>query len=170
MKLLLLLTVKSFLDLYYPTAKQIEQECGIRAEITLTHAAIETGWGKSIRNNNLFGIKGNGDLVKTTEYHNTICVYYPEIFSITKIGDRYKYVVMDYFRCYDNPYASFRDYVTLIECYYPVAWKNRTTPTKYFKGLRGKYATHPSAYTLQLKVLKIVTNELKLYKSSEVCP
>jgi len=169
MKLLLLLTVKSFIDLYYPIAKQIEVDCGIKAEITLTHAAIETGWGKHIKNNNMFGIKGNGDLVKTTEYHNTTCVSYPTIFSITQQGSRYKYVVLDYFRCYDTVYASFRDYASLIECWYPSAWSSRTTPKNYFKGLKGKYATHPSAYTLQLKVLKIITNELKLREGSQVC-
>lgn len=170
MKLLLLLTAltpSEFVTQYYPYAKEVEAATGLAANIILTQAAIETAWGRSVKQNNFFGVKGPGQLLKTVEYHNVTCIYYPEILSITKKGHRYRYVVRDYFRVYPTPMHSFMDFAQVIECSFPKAWQLRCEPYKFFKALEGKYATSPTAYTLSIKVLKIINREIYEYQLSE---
>ena len=43
-----------------PTAKAVAEELGIDPRIVVAQAALETGWGSSIKGNNLFGIKSHG--------------------------------------------------------------------------------------------------------------
>lgn len=43
-----------------PTAKAVAEELGIDPRIVVAQAVLETGWGSSIKGNNLFGIKSHG--------------------------------------------------------------------------------------------------------------
>src|SRR6478609_7714589 len=173
--LLALLTPAQFVEEYYPYAQQVEDCTGVCAEVILTVAAVETKWGERAPYNNFFGIKGteeNGALARTVEYHSNTCWNYPVVYKIEKRGNLYRYVVLDYFRCYPTPLEGFLGYATVVEKYFPEAWPYRTNPKKFFKIICPRYATSPAAYTLTTKVLKIINreiNEYELRKGEEIC-
>lgn len=50
----------AFLMRIAPRAIMVAQELGIDPRIVAAQAALETGWGKSVKGNNLFGIKSHG--------------------------------------------------------------------------------------------------------------
>ena len=175
MKLLYL--ISEFVLAYYSHAKEVERVTGLSANIILTQAANESSWGRSAKGNNFFGIKdvdgvnGNEQLCRTVEYHKGPCWPYPDVLSVTKKGDQYRYVVMDYFRKYGSPMEGFFHFSHVIECSFPGAWEYRCDPHKYFKNLKG-YATSPASYTLHLKVLRRINREIyeiELSKSAEIC-
>lgn len=145
-----------FVANYYPIAKLIGERYGVAPEVILTQAALETGWGKNVKGNNFFGLKGRGQLCRTTEYHSTTSVKYPHIFSIKETTKGYKYVVLDHFRCYDYPIDSFEDYAILVK----KIGKNHCSPYKFYRSLE-TYATNPSYYKLLVKVHKMVVENIK---------
>jgi flagellar protein FlgJ len=150
-------------------AKTVEQQTGLSVEIILTHAAVESAWGRKAPRFNYFGIKdtdginGNEQLLNTIEYHDTPCWQYPETIRIVKTGNKYRYTVKDYFCAYNSPLDSFLHYSKIIENRYPSAWKHRCYPEKYFKNIKG-YATSPTAQLLHLKVLKIIKKEIYAFQ------
>lgn len=111
------MTPSEFVKKYLPYAKQTEEKTGIDARFTLAQAALESGWGESVKGNMFFGIKdtdginGNEQLLTTTEVLNNPNVNFPSIISITKRPDgKYLYKVKDWFRKYDTPEGSFTDH------------------------------------------------------------
>ena len=86
-----------------PLLEKAGQQLGVSPRILLAQTAIETGWGRSVVGNNLFGIKAgsswNGQKVNTAthEYLNG------ELVGIT-----------DAFRAYPSAEASVADFVSLV--------------------------------------------------------
>ena len=64
-------TPEAFVDCIAPTAKAVAEELGIDPRIVIAQAVLETGWGKKVKGNNLFGIKSHdkqhGLMVQTHE-------------------------------------------------------------------------------------------------------
>ena len=95
--------IAAFSQKLMPALRQAGQQLGISPKILLAQAAIETGWGRSVVGNNLFGIKAGpswtGQRVEaaTHEYQNG------EMVPIT-----------DAFRAYPSIEASVRDFVSLV--------------------------------------------------------
>jgi flagellar protein FlgJ len=147
---------KDFVAAYYPLAVEVGDRHGVHPEIILTQAALESGWGKNSQGNNFFGIKGRGQLLRTHEYHRTTTVTYPHIFSITETPKGYRYVILDHFKCYDDPLYAFEDFVRVAK----KLGKHHCSPKKYFRSLE-KYATNPAYHSLLLKVHKIVKQQIK---------
>src|SRR5215204_1389553 len=58
---------EAFIDRYGDIAMQIAAETGVRPEVILSQTALETGWGKHAPGNNMFGIKGQGQVLSTME-------------------------------------------------------------------------------------------------------
>ena len=87
----------AFLMRIAPRARAVAAELGIDPRIVMAQAALETGWGKSVKGNNLFGIKshgkGKGLMVMTHEVVD---------------GDRVK--LKDSLRAYDSYDDSISDY------------------------------------------------------------
>src|SRR4029077_3310158 len=87
-----------------PLLQQAGQQLGVSPKILLAQAAIETGWGRSVVGNNLFGIKAGSSWTgakidaATHEYENG------QLISIT-----------DAFRAYPNAEASVQDFVSLVQ-------------------------------------------------------
>ena len=112
------MTPQEFTKTYYPFALQSQQKTGINALAVMAQAAQETGWGKTVVGNMLFGVKAKSttpankkQLLTTTEYHKTNSVKYPVVISITKQPNGlYKYRIKDYFMKYDSPKESFDDH------------------------------------------------------------
>lgn len=95
--------VADFVQRVGPLLQAAGRQLGVSPRILLAQAAIETGWGRSVVGNNLFGIKAggswSGDKVSaaTHEYENG------ELVSIR-----------DNFRAYPSFEASVQDFVALV--------------------------------------------------------
>ncbi|HEV2188389.1 MAG TPA: glucosaminidase domain-containing protein [Stellaceae bacterium] len=95
--------IAAFTQKLMPLLQQAGQQLGVSPKILLAQTAIETGWGRSVVGNNLFGIKASstwsGQKVDaaTHEYQNG------ELISIT-----------DAFRAYPSAEASVQDFVSLV--------------------------------------------------------
>ena len=87
----------AFLKRIAPKASEVAAALGIDPRIVVAQAALETGWGKSVKGNNLFGIESHGTgkgLMVTT--HEVVD------------GDRVK--LKDSFKAYDSYDESISDY------------------------------------------------------------
>jgi flagellar protein FlgJ len=87
-----------------PLLQKAGQQLGVSPKILLAQTAIETGWGRSVVGNNLFGIKAGSSWTgskvdaATHEYENG------QLVSIT-----------DAFRAYPSAEASVADFVSLVQ-------------------------------------------------------
>ena len=87
----------AFLMRIAPRAIMVAQELGIDPRIVAAQAALETGWGKSVKGNNLFGIKSHGKA-------DGLMVQTHEVLD----GKRQK--ITDSFRQYESFDDSVEDY------------------------------------------------------------
>src|SRR6056297_3595301 len=94
-------------------AYAVNAEYGINYVAVLAQAAVETGWGQHVMQNNYFGIKGSGQVVRTREVLDSpdLAHKFVRCYSIESNGDgTWSYIVDDYFRGYKSAYESFMDY------------------------------------------------------------
>jgi flagellar protein FlgJ len=95
--------VAAFSQKMMPLLQKAGQQLGVSPKILLAQTAIETGWGRSVVGNNLFGIKAGSSWsgpktdAATHEYQDG------KLISIT-----------DSFRAYPNAEASVNDFVSLV--------------------------------------------------------
>ncbi|HWB51613.1 MAG TPA: glucosaminidase domain-containing protein [Stellaceae bacterium] len=95
--------VAAFAQKLMPLLQQAGQQLGVSPKILLAQTAIETGWGRSVVGNNLFGIKAGASWTgakvdaATHEYEDG------RLISIT-----------DAFRAYPSAEASVQDFVALV--------------------------------------------------------
>lgn len=95
------MTPKQFHQTYHPFALQSEQTTNVPALFTLAQAALESGWGATVKGNNMFGIKDtdgiNGNEIEflTTEYNKRTGIWIK---------------IKQYFRKYKTPAESFIDH------------------------------------------------------------
>lgn len=147
------LTPERFKDQLLPLAQQAATRLGVDAEVLLSQAALETGWGKHMirdhsgRNSyNLFGIKadsrwqGEKAIVSTLEYRDGIPVQEKASF-----------------RAYNSYAESFQDYVAFLQQHsrYQDALKAAVDPAEYVQGLQqAGYATDPQYANKILGIMK----------------
>ncbi len=146
------MTIQQWVKEYYASAAYIERHFGIPAEVTLAQSAWESAWGKHAPEFNFFGITAGGNytgkrqLLKTTEYHKSPNVKYPVVYSVTRVGNQYKYSVKRYFRAYNNALESFYDYAWLLVLnrrYYKAFYHN--DPVNFLTEVANAgYATDPN--------------------------
>ena len=163
------MTPELFVKIYLPEAKKVEAKTGFHYLIPLTQGALESGWGAKVKGNNFFGIKdtdgvnGNEQLITTTEYLSTDKAKFPTIISITKVGNKFKYIVKDWFRKYPSAEKAFEDHINffLKNKRYAEAIKHKSNPERFFEEIaKAGYATAPD-YANQLKaVMKSVIKRL----------
>lgn len=163
------MTPELFVKTYLPEAKKVEAKTGFHYLIPLTQGALESGWGAKVKGNNFFGIKdtdgvnGNEQLITTTEYLSTDKAKFPTIISITKVGNKFKYIVKDWFRKYPSAEKAFEDHINffLKNKRYSEAIKYKSNPERFFEEIaKAGYATAPD-YANQLKaVMKSVIKRL----------
>jgi flagellar protein FlgJ len=126
----------------WPHAQAASRELGVAPQTLIAHAALETGWGRSMPRGadgqpsfNLFGIKAGahwqGPAVgaSTVEFEGGVA------------GTR-----IEPFRAYDSPAASFGDYVALLRgsSRYAAALGTGDDAAAFAGALqRGGYATDP---------------------------
>jgi flagellar protein FlgJ len=148
---------QSFIDALKPVAEEAGRKLGVAPEALIAHAALETGWGRSMPvsadgrcSNNLFGIKAGGRWTgaaaeaMTTEYEGQ--TPRRELAS---------------FRAYDSPADSVRDYADLLARTprYAAVLGTGDDVGAFGRALQsGGYATDPD----YAKKLERVAQELKL--------
>ena len=86
-----------FIAAMTPVAKEVAANLGVSHKITLAQAALESGWGKHQRSNNLMGIKSHGEA-------GGVDVVTHEVVNGKKVK------ITDSFRQYDSPEDSIRGY------------------------------------------------------------
>ena len=95
-------TPEAFVASIAPTAKAVAEELGIDPRLIIAQAALETGWGKSVKGNNVMGIKSHGK-------EDGLMVQTHEVVD----GKRIK--VRDSFRQYNSYDESIADYGSFLQ-------------------------------------------------------
>jgi len=129
-----------------PAATAAAKELGVDPDVVIAHAALETGWGRSVPMGadgapsfNLFGIKAG------SSWKGAVNTSATQEF----LGGRMQQVRED-FRAYASPEQSIRDYVALLKSSprYAGALNTGSDVTAFARGLaRGGYATDPDYVT-----------------------
>ncbi|MDC1339332.1 glucosaminidase domain-containing protein [Planktomarina temperata] len=88
---------EAFIAAYTPIAKEVAEDLGVSYKIVLAQAALESGWGTSVRGNGLMGIKSHGDDRSVD-------------FTTHEVINGKKVKMTDSFRAYDTPEDSIRGY------------------------------------------------------------
>lgn len=91
----------AFIAKYSPIAEEASKRTGVDARLILAQAGLETGWGKSMPGNNLFGIKSHGQSGGN-------------ILPTTEVVDGQPVRTTDSFRAYASPEESGAGYADFI--------------------------------------------------------
>lgn len=60
--------VTDFIALLLPVARKVKQTWGVPIAVCIAQAALETGWGKHVKGNAYFGIKGKAPTGKSVNF------------------------------------------------------------------------------------------------------
>jgi len=134
---------EAFIAKYAPIAEAASKQTGIDPRIILAQAGLETGWGKSMPGNNLFGIKSHGapggNVLPTTEVVN---------------GQPVR--MRDSFAAYESPEAAgtgYADFMLKNKRYEPVRAAQGLEAQAAALGQSG-YATDPTYGTKILEIAR----------------
>jgi flagellar protein FlgJ len=95
--------IAAFTQKLAPLLEKAGQQLGVSPKILLAQTAIETGWGRSVVGNNLFGIKAGSSWPG------------PQVTAATHEYENGQYVaIQDSFRAYPSAEASVQDFVSLV--------------------------------------------------------
>jgi len=132
-----------FVQQLLPLAQQAADKIGVSAEVILSQAALETGWGQHVIKNadgnsshNLFNIKA--DSRWQGERAATATIEYRDGTAVKEQAQ---------FRSYDSYQQSFDDYVDFLQTQprYQDALKQTANPEQFIEGLhKAGYATDPN--------------------------
>ena len=135
---------QNFVATLAPLLQSAAQSLGVSPNVLLAQAALESGWGRSMPGNNLFGVKAgagwDGDTVQAHTH---------EASANGAVGETAQ------FRAYPSLAAAVADYVQLIarNARYRAALGAGTDPLAYGQALvAGGYATDPD-YASKLAVV-----------------
>lgn len=134
--------VTIFVRLHITEAKIISMRTGIPVEVILAQSALESDWGRTVKGNAYFGIKGKSAAGNSTTFSTH---------EVTLSGQRVREV--DEFRAYTSYAEAAADYASLIQRKYPGAFAYRNDPEKFAEAVaRQGYATDPH-YANKLKII-----------------
>ncbi|HJV01539.1 MAG TPA: glucosaminidase domain-containing protein [Burkholderiaceae bacterium] len=132
--------VAHFVALHVYDAKIVAARTGIPAEVILAQSALESNWGRTVKGNAYFGIKGKSASGQSTKFSTH---------EVTLSGKRISEI--DEFRAYKDYDEAAADYASLIQTKYPTALASRSDPEKFAEAVaRQGYATDPF-YAKKLK-------------------
>ncbi len=132
-----------FLKEIYPQAKNIEDKTGVPAIAIVTQAVLESGWGAKRIGNNLFGVKGTGTWVLTTEYDKREDAYTKRVESKEFVNGKWKFKVYQEFQSYPSVEASLIAHNRLLFTdRYKQSLRYKHSPIRYLISIwRSGYAT-----------------------------
>lgn len=144
------MTPKEFVETYLFDAVKSQVITGVPLLVTLSQAALESGWGKHANGFNFFGIKagkswkGETQLLWTREYENKKWIK-----------------VQAEFRKYPYPSQSFADHGILIKKRWPKAF-SYSDPVGFIRSIQfdhdKPYATDPNYVESIQKIVKMISN------------
>ena len=151
---------------------------GVHPFFSTAQAALETGWNANKPGCNLFGITvgsswaGKKQLVQTTEYFLSATKQFiaPEkVLKIERVGDRYKYTVLRFFRSYVSIGECLSDHLAILKKPgYADAWAHKDDPREFairiIDGTGARYATDPEYLKKMLAVIGMVELAVKQLK------
>lgn len=132
--------VRDFIAKVHDPAKAVNREFGVPYGVIIAQAALETGWGRYVKGNNYFGIKGEGQDFQTHEYINGVRV-----------------TLVDSFRKYQSLADSFRDYGYFLRNNprYDPCFAHTDDPRQFAKALqKAGYATDPTYADKLIAIMK----------------
>ncbi|MEO9870344.1 MAG: glucosaminidase domain-containing protein [Ekhidna sp.] len=169
---------ETFIQKYYPYAREAEKRTGVPTLFALAQSALESGWGKKTPGHMLFGIKtgsgknyggweGKSQLITTTEYARSANRSFPFIepgYPVLTSNGRWKYRIKDYFRAYTTPFHTFMDWAGLLtkSTRYAIAMKSKSDPYRFAEQVaKAGYATDPN-YTAKVKrIMRQISQVIK---------
>ncbi len=121
--------VREFINLVKPFALQVERTFSVPASISIAVSALETGWGRYVKGNSYFGIKGKGQTFVTHEFIK---------------GE--KISMEDSFRAYENIEESFLDFGRFLNSKrYEIVLSLKDDPERFAHEMQAAgYATDPN--------------------------
>lgn len=131
--------VQEFIAKAKPSALKVQATYGVPYGVCIAQAALETGWGRYVKGNNYFGIKGQGQKFATHEF-----------------VDGKKINIVDSFRAYESMEDSFGDYGHFLRTQprYAEAFKV-STPEEFARELqRAGYATDPEYANKLISIMR----------------
>lgn len=131
--------VQEFIAKAKPLALKVQQDHGVPYGVCIAQAALETGWGRYVKGNNYFGIKGKGQDFATHEY-----------------VDGKKINIVAGFRAYESMEESFEDYGKFLHAQprYTQALKTKD-PKQFARELqRAGYATDPEYANKLISIMR----------------
>ncbi|MDR6553842.1 glycoside hydrolase family 73 protein [Paenibacillus qinlingensis] len=128
-----------FIEQIAPAAQVDMQSFGILASVTIAQAILESGWGRYAPGNNLFGIKGSGQLQTTQEFINGKWLQ-----------------IVDGFRVYESWHDSIRDHSLLIASNprYAQVLHEQDYRRASWELLRAGYATDPQYAEKLIRIIE----------------
>ena len=139
-----------FVEKYYPFARATWEKTGFPISSILAQSAIETGNGKTIVGNMMFGVKdtdglnGNEQLLITHEQSTNGNLKFQYLIKKVQIGRIWNYTIKAWFRKYSSPEESFTDHANFIltNRRYSKALQYKDQPTYFSREIaRAGYAT-----------------------------
>ncbi len=131
--------VSKFINRVLPVAKQVKEEYGIPIPVTIAIGALETWWGRKVKDNAYFGVKAHKTKGATTS------------FETTEFINKNKVKLTDSFRAYKNIEEAGKDFGKFLtsNSKYKKALLHPSEPYKFANELKS-YATDPN-YVKKLK-------------------
>jgi flagellum-specific peptidoglycan hydrolase FlgJ len=133
------LSPKSFVNVYAPHANLVAENTKVPSLVTLTQAALESGWNQHAPQYNFFGMTAGSSWSGKTQ-------------TLTNAkGQKIKY------RAYDSAAEAFADYANNLatRSSYKAAFQYINNPELFLKKVvEGGYTTDAGYYTLCLSVMK----------------
>lgn len=127
--------VSQFINKVLTDAKKIKIKYKIPASVLIAQAALESGWGRSVKDNAYFGIKSHNSKGAAT------------VFTTSEVINGKKITIKDSFRAYANFGDSAEDYGKFLTTQprYKPAFVHTNDPLKFADALqKAGYATDPS--------------------------
>ncbi len=162
------MTPATFAENYYSYARETEKKTGIPALFALAQSALETAWGKVTPGYMLFGMKagsgknfggwkGEKQLVVTSEFGASANLKFPYIFPgyPKKDGDKWKYVVKDYFRAYPSALNAYLDWGGMLasSSRYSKAMQSKGDAARFAEEVASAGYSTDSSYAQKIKVI-----------------
>lgn len=144
--------VIAFITKTLTSAKSVKTKYGIPVSVIIAQAALESGWGRHVKDNAYFGIKAHNTKGSTTSFKTT-----------EYVGGK-KVSTSDEFRAYTDFSEAAEDYGKFLSenPRYKMAFAHKANPEKFVEQLQmAGYATDPQ-YSNKLKAI-ISTYNLNEY-------
>jgi flagellum-specific peptidoglycan hydrolase FlgJ len=137
--------VAEFVNKALPAARKVKEQWNVPVSVLLAQSAIESAWGKHVKGNAYFGIKGKSRSGASTRFATT------EFINNEQVG------IEDEFRAYGNFEEAADDYGRFLNenPRYRGAFDHTQDPAKFAKHIaKAGYATDPKYHTKIVSIIR----------------